>query len=212
MIISLHRLLTLIYPFRTRDIEPTHAKLAMGIVVVCSLAYSLGHHLTGSYYRFEGETVAFCEITPSSAVGINYLLTGMMLFFTIPSVLIPASNIAILVIATIKSKGRALPNRQALLTTSIVSWTFFLSVTPANTRVWIAFLAPTTPQPVWFKLIGQVSLFVNAILNPVIYTLTNRTFRGFLARLVCGRTNIVGVSQSQGGQPTASESRPETSG
>ena len=212
MLVSLHRLLTLIYPFRSRDIEPIHAKIVMGIVVVLKFVYTLGHHLFGSYYKFQGETVAFCEINPTSTSGINYLLTGIVINFIIPSVLIPASNIAILVIATIKSKGRALPSRQALFTISLVAWTFVLSVTPANTRVWLAFLAPTTPQPIWFEIMCLEFLFMNSILNPVIYTLTNRTFRRFLKKLVCGRTQTVGVSDSQIGQPKNKVSRAETSG
>ena len=212
MLVSLHRLLTLIYPFRSRDIQPIHAKVVMGVVVVSTFVYCLGHHLVGSYYKFLGETAGYCEITPSSTTGINYLLTGMVLYFIIPSLLIPASNIAILVIATIKSKDRALPSRRALLTISLVAWTFVLSVTPTNTRVWLVFLAPTTPQPPWFPIMCLEFLFMNSILNPIIYTLTNRTFRRFLTKLVCGRIQIVGGSDSQSVQPKTSESRAETSG
>ena len=187
--ISLHRLFSLLAPFTARSLNKRHALIVVGVLVSIGVVFQSCYHSVGAFYVFDTK-MGSCEISVTSAptqATVTYLLSGVCYWIVIPAVILPVSNIAILVIATIKSRKGMLPGRNALITVGCVTWAFIFSVTPVVVRIGIQTLNPFYPIPIWFVIMSQEFLFLNSILNPIIYTATNRSFRRFLIRTVTGR-------------------------
>ena len=102
----------------------------------------------------------------------------------LPILTIILTNLGILFIVTKSSlaRGTGLPGKNAILTVSCVAWVFVFSTTPTMIRVMLQ--SRQVPVPLWLYLFGHQMLFMNAISNPVIYTVTNRGFREFMARIL----------------------------
>ncbi|KAL5250509.1 hypothetical protein ACHWQZ_G016294 [Mnemiopsis leidyi] len=197
-VISLYRLFSLSAPFTARSFNKKHALVVVGVLVFITLVFQCCYHTVGAFYIFDTK-LGSCEIsvtaipTPTTVI---YLLTGVCYYIVTPAIILPISNIAILVIATIKSRSGRLPAKNALITVCCVTWVFVFSVTPVVVRIAFQTLDPFHPLPSWFMIMAQEFLFLNSILNPVIYTATNKSFRSFLIRLVVGRRGGEMVSYS----------------
>lgn len=177
MVISLYRLFTLLAPFRARGVTKGHAKIVVGVILSISVITHFCYHPIGAFYFFETR-LGSCEIsitTTPTTFTVNYLMAEVFYYIVIPAIVLPASNIAILVIATVKSRRGRLPGRQALVTVSCVTWGFVLSVTPLIVRVGLQMLDPLRVIPEWYLITAQEFLFLNSVFNPVIYTVTNRS-------------------------------------
>ena len=173
--ISLYRLFTLVAPFRARDVTKCHGAVLLGGIVGLSAVLHLYYHAVGAHYVFDPQ-FGSCEISLTLAP-ITYLLSMVCYWIVLPAVILPISNIAILVIATIKGKSGRLPGRAALVTVSCVTWAFVFSATPLVIRIGLQTLNPFHPIPSWYLLAAQEFLFLNPVLNPIIYTITNRSVR-----------------------------------
>ena len=199
--ISLYRLLSLLAPFTARSLNRRHALAVVAVLYGTNVAFHLGYHAVGAHYGYDAR-LGSCEISVTSGVipsqtTVTYLLTGVVWWIVVPAVILPVSNVAILVVATLKSRKGMLPGRNALITVCCVTWVFVFSVTPVVVRIGIQTLDPFHPIPAWFHILSQEFLFLNSILNPVIYTATNRSFRAFLVRTLTGRRTGEMISFSE---------------
>ena len=197
-VISLYRLFSLSAPFTARSLNKKHALIVIGVLLLITVVYQCCYHSVGAFYFYETK-LGSCEISVTASptpATVIYLLTGVCYYIVTPAIILPISNIAILVIATVKSRKGRLPAKNALITVCCVTWVFVFSVTPVVVRIAYQTLNPFHPLPQWFLLMAQEFFFLNSILNPVIYTATNKSFRSFLIRLVVGRRGGEGVSCS----------------
>ena len=99
----------------------------------------------------------------------------------------PPCSIAIVgnFFGTIQSKITKCYPRVALVTITIICWTFVISWLPFVIKVILTSAMDTVPP--WIYVFQIEMLGLNVTLNPVIYTLTNRRFRDFLVRTVFRR-------------------------
>ena len=75
--------------------------------------------------------------------------------------------------------------RVAVVTITIICWTFVISWLPFVIRVILA--SATDAVPAWLYVVQIEMLGLNVTLNPVIYTVTNRRFRDFLLKTIFRR-------------------------
>ena len=104
-----------------------------------------------------------------------------IVYMVLPLVVIVTANILILVKVSKVRKGS--PGFKAVITVSLVSWTFITCLVPLSTqatlrifRVDISALQPT------FSIISWECLLINIWINPVIYMVTNRSFKVFMMK------------------------------
>ena len=100
-----------------------------------------------------------------------------------PMCIIILTNLIILYIAGVVNNG---PRTKAVLTISLVCWTFVLSYAPLLVYYSLALLGKKLPG--WFQIVSSYTVSINNIVNPVIYTFTNKRFSMFLKGLVRGKT------------------------
>ena len=126
--------------------------------------------------------------------------TAGIVLSTVPISMIIITNIWILSIAgkyTRKQTGRGGPKRSAVTMVACICWTFLLSWAPYLT-IWICSLCYIR-VPKIYVTIAEHAITINAVVNPVIYTATNNTFRVFLTNLVRNRGRIERCDWKQAG-------------
>ena len=80
------------------------------------------------------------------------------------------------------------PSRKALITLSCLSAVFLLSYTPIFI-LWGFWLVKASK--VWMFILSQVGLALNVVSNPVIYTITNSSFRQFIQAHFVNRVAVI---------------------
>ena len=112
---------------------------------------------------------------------LGFLLFSVGTFCALPVKVIIIANIGILYLSYkhgAKKEGRGGLSRNALITVSCVCWGFVISVFPLTLRMMFQLLSVEAPN--WFYVAQCEIYFLNVMCNPLIYTFTNRRFRGFL--------------------------------
>ena len=144
--------------------------------------------------------------TPATSTNSNifyYMISYAVLFVGIPIILIIATNIMTLHIAitykrtnehsaTLRLGGASRPRTAAVITISCICWIFVISWVPGSrdphrpiTISWVpglVMIALKVNITSWFYIFQYGILSVNVVLNPVIYTITNKGFREFLTQ------------------------------
>ena len=73
----------------------------------------------------------------------------------------------------------------ALVTITVICWTFVISWLPFVIKVILTSAMDTVPE--WIYVVQIEMLGLNVTLNPVIYTVTNRRFRDYLVKTIFRR-------------------------
>ena len=134
----------------------------------------------GERFEFDPYSIG-CQITnglKKTDLAI-YVVSLIFIFVVVPVICIIAANLAILVLVA-RARG-GVPGINAVKTVSCVSWAFLISVIPSNVRLIIEM---NNVSPAWFDMVAWELMFMNAVVNPIIYTATSRSFRTFLINLV----------------------------
>jgi len=114
------------------------------------------------------------------------------------------TNIVILYIVGRKTgnQNHGNPSGKAVLTISLVCWTFVLSYAPL-----MALYLPGvdgSQLPGWYQVIASNSPSINLIVNPVIYTFTNKRFAKFMKGLMRGKITALRSLARNSDQPVSS--------
>ena len=180
--ISLYRAYALSRTLASRHLSPSTIHKAVIGFFIFSVLCTLGGIAIGQYYAFDPYLLS-CKLhgltdpNPLFAIGT---ITIVVMFFFVPVVGIISANLAILVLVA-RARG-GVPGINAVRTVSCVSWAFVISVIPMVVRGLLQ--VNSVPIPPWFYVAGHELLFMNVVVNPIIYTATNRGFRTFLTNLI----------------------------
>ena len=182
--ISVYRAYTLFRPLASRhEINPGTIHKALTGYSVFAAVYILGGvGIMGQYYFFDPFMLAciVSGLTNPTQLDFIYNIVATVIFVSVPLVGIITANLAILVLVA-RARG-GIPGINAVRTVSCISWIFLISVIPTNVRLLLQLTRVTIPT--WFYIMAQELLFMNAVVNPIIYTATNRGFRAFLIKLL----------------------------
>ena len=174
----------------TSELSPvTIHKAATGFSIFSAL-YTLCTLAMGQSYVFDPYLLS-CQLSglidPKPLYAI-YAILATVIFFSVPVVGIIIANLAILVMA-VRARGGipaktagCIPGINALRTVSCVCWAFVISVIPLNVRVLLQVTKVHIPS--WYYIAAHELLFMNALVNPIIYTVTNRDIRTFCIKLI----------------------------
>ena len=88
----------------------------------------------------------------------------------------------------------------AVLTVTCVCWLFLISWVPWIIKIF--FRSYGSNLPVWYSIFQQHVLTLNVVLNPVIYTLTNQSFKEVVKKRVLGKVQSVFCRVAGGGTGT----------
>ena len=114
-----------------------------------------------------------------------YADLSIYLTFTIPLICIVFLNITILIIAWRKTRNseRRTPI-SAILTVSCISLVFDVSIAPFTALTAMVKYKPLASIPTLFFTIQRECYLLNIALNPIVYTLTSRSFKEFVLKLL----------------------------
>lgn len=188
--ISLYRAVSLKNPFLFRGISDR--KIRIGIV--CLWIISSIMPLT-SYFL---ESVIFYEPTEMSCSSTVYdmpdygLLALFFLLFLLPMCTILISNIVMLIVSVryrrrmSESSGSVEDrNMTAVMTVTCVCWLFLVSWLPYIFKIFCR--TYSVDLPIGFFIFQAQFFALNLALNPVIYTLTNKSFKAVVEKRVLGK-------------------------
>ena len=201
--ISCYKLYTLLFPFRARVLSSIWAK---GFVIALWILISLYMimQISRGYFAYFEPAMLTCEPQYTGLGHEKEALVFAIIFFLIPLFIIIFTNIIILCIAVVykfKSYGRALtpdirreigmirrisgsfPSKMAIITVSLVSWTFILSLAPCAINL-IYHFVESNNLSVRYRLLQAQMYTINLMCNPVIYTATNVRFRNFIKTFI----------------------------
>ena len=190
--ISLYRAVLLKNPFFFRGVS--ECKIRKGIL--CLWMISCIMPLTSFFL----ESVIFYEPTEmscsSSVYGIpDYGLLALFFpLFILPMCIILISNVFMLVVSIqyqrrmSESSGED-GNMTAVLTVTCVCWLFLISWIPYIVKIFCRTYG--TNLPIWFFIFQAHFLSLNLVLNPIIYTLTNKSFKTVVKKKVLGKVLYV---------------------
>ncbi|KAL5266576.1 hypothetical protein ACHWQZ_G003825 [Mnemiopsis leidyi] len=134
-------------------------------------------------------------------VGLHHrhlALSALFLFGIIPVTLTINLNLYILACAfwitpASPSASARKYNRQALITVNAICWIFVLSWVPYVVRAILTLIS--IPLPLWFYTMQYNLNIISLTFNPIVYTITNRKFRRFLARRIARLSFMLVISR-----------------
>ena len=183
--ISLYRALSLKYPLQTLAICSTNkAKKVLVLIWVLAWTPPLISLLSNSTIYYEPKKIGCTSVAYYSSWSKVVVTLAMILLAGIPMLCIVVSNfvICIIVIRAKRKRNRlsicsnnANGNLKTVYTVSMVCLLFIVSWCPYIVRVTAD--AVGAPFPVWFHIFQIHLLSLNVALNPVIYTITSKSFR-----------------------------------
>ena len=184
--ISVYRLHKLIDPFKMLRVKPSRVRaflvLLWGLCTVyVMIAVCMGHK---AYFDPYILSCMGSGLTDPDIRSIIFCMAAATIFFNIPLLIIVISNIGMLCITSrhrSKRAGQIGPGKNALLTVSCISWVFVISVVPYTIRAVIQVFH--IDAPAWFYVMQNEFYYLNVMFNPVIYSITNVTFRNFLQEM-----------------------------
>lgn len=187
VIISAYRVFVLMKPFTAQNLGKKHGKIIMGIIWGFSIVFVVNAVFIMGQYTFFDPYILGCNTSGLSAEPgqLPYTIVCVTLFGGLPVLLIVISNVIILYIASKygrKAGKKGAISKNAIITVSAVSWVFVASVTPLCLRAMLQVLQ--VQMPTWFYIMQTESYYLNVACNPIIYTLTNAKFKGFITRIV----------------------------
>ena len=205
--ISLYRAVMLKNPFLLRAISDFKIRRGIACLWIISCIMPLTSLLLESIIFYDpGEMSCTSTLYATPNFGLYILF---FLLFLLPMCVIFISNIAMLVVsikyrrrmAEITSSGEE-RNMAAvtLLTVTCVCWLFLISWLPWIIKIF--FRAYGSNLPVWYSIFQQHVLTLNVVLNPVIYTLTNQSFKEVVKKRVLGPVQSVFCRVTGGGTGT----------
>ena len=188
--ISLYRAVLLKNPFLLRGMS--EGKIRVGIIGLWMIACIMP--LTSFFL----ESVIFYEPKEMSCSSSLYdtpnigLYTLFFLLFVLPLCTIFISNIVMLIVS-VRYRRRMVErsgsgediNMRAVLTVTCVCWLFLISWLPWIVKIF--YKSYGAELPAWYFIFQAHVLTLNVILNPVIYTLTNRSFQAVVKKRVLGK-------------------------
>lgn len=179
-VLSVFRLWVINKPRGVRDGIPLYrVKLLMLGLLVLSAYPGLSLTVLGCTGLF---VVHFINCLPSMECN-SVILRGVnaVLFTGSPLFLVWLSNISIMVILFKQShKFHDAVNRSTITLLLCICWAFSLAYTPFCIVSLLKLCG--IHGPMWLDLVGVYMTSINVIVNPVVYTIKNREFRGFLER------------------------------
>ncbi|KAL5265548.1 hypothetical protein ACHWQZ_G006318 [Mnemiopsis leidyi] len=178
LIVSIHRYFRCRYPNST--IARTDQKKANIIAILIwffscvFIAYTFVVHTKSDFNKkLVACSFKFGEDIPNLVI--------MSLLTLIPFIVITVINIVLWVYvrAYLKSHGCSDQTKTALLTTAAVTGLFWVMWSPTVARFHLSAIFGDESIPVWLEKTRYLYMF-GAYLNPLIYTLINKSFRDFL--------------------------------
>lgn len=123
-----------------------------------------------------------------------------------PMCIVILTNILILYIVsrTTQDQNNRNPGRKAVVTISLVCWIFVLSYAPLLPLYFPGVTGGKLPG--WYQLIASNTVTINLIVNPIIYTFTNKRFAGFMKGLVQGKITALMSLAGKGDARSSSQS------
>ena len=194
--ISLYRAVMLKNPFLLRSISTTKLKIAVSSIWFFSQIPAIISYATSSVVYYEPKKLACTSSAYTETSSFSLVVVGLVILLGGPMICIIGSNISILA-ASIRYKYKRKAarmmncstvddsNMKAITTVSIVCLVFLFSWTPFVVRVIAEGLKFALPS--WFFVFQAHFLLLSVAFNPIIYTVTNRSFRDIL------RTKVFGV-------------------
>ena len=188
--ISLYRVYALSRPLACRQLKPGTIHKALTGLAIISVLYMLSILAMGQYFLFDPYLLS-CQVsgqTDPNPLFVIYQSIGCVIFLVVPVVGIVIANLAILV-RVAKAQG-GIPGINAVKTVSYVSWALVISVTPTSVRFFLQ--VSRVPLPSWFYIAGLELLFMNTLVNPIIYAATNQGFQTFLSKIISRNQDSTG--------------------
>ena len=192
-VISVYRASMLKDPFLFRGISDTKIKVGLCLIWLISLTPALISIVTGSLVYYEPKKLSCTSSAYTSSSTFVVVLLGLGILIGIPMICILVSN-SFMLVASIRYKQRMARmrsgseeddgNMRAVITVNIVCWLFLFSWSPYVVR--IVCDASSVPLPIWFFIFQAHFLSLNIVFNPIIYTLTNKSFRHAVNQRVFG--------------------------
>ena len=189
VIISIYRLALLRNPFWLSGQDKWKLKLLMTALWFMASIPTLYAILSNSTVYYD-PYVFSCVSSGYSEDGFIVFILAFI-FLGIPILLIIICNIKILIIAVqykkkmSRERGLSCSNINALITVTCVCWVFIVSWIPYAVRILAE--AQSTDLPKWFFIFQPHVLRLNVVMNPIIYTCTNRSFKTCVKEQVLGK-------------------------
>ena len=178
LIVSIHRYLRCRYPNSTiARIDQKKANIIAVLVWFFSCVFIAYTFIVHTESDFNEKLVAcsfkFGEDIPNLVI--------MSLLTLIPFIIITVINIVLWVYvrAYLKSHGCSDQTKRALLTTAAVTGVFWVMWSPTVVRFHLSAIKGDEYIPAWLEKMRYLYMF-GAYVNPLIYTLINKSFRDFL--------------------------------
>ena len=191
MTIACYRCSRILAPLAMRWQHP--GRLAVVLWVFSLLFMSLFPVLMGAEIIYFPPSLScilsIATIDPNVAMCL--IIISLALFY-IPMIVIIIANSIILkrLITTTKYTGRhgkVRKTSKATLTIALICWVYIISVSPAAVAT---ILHICYHLPAWFTMATQYAVALNVVSNPVIYTVTNKKFAGFVLGWLRRETSI----------------------
>ena len=192
-VISLYRGMMLKDPFLFRGVSTVKIKIGLLLIWLISLTPAVISVSTSSTVYYEPKKLSCTSSAYTSPSTFIIVALGLGILIGVPMICILVSNTFMLV-ASIRYKRRSTRmrsgtgeddgNMKAVVTVNVVCWLFIFSWSPFVVRILCD--ATGVPLPVWFFIFQAHFLSLNIVLNPIIYILTNRSFRDVVKKRVFG--------------------------
>ena len=192
--ISLYRAVMLKNPFLFRAISDFKIRCGIACLWIISCIMPLTSFFLESVIFYDPAEMS-CSSTLYATPNFGLYILFFLLFL-LPMCIILISNIAMLIVsikyrrrmAAMTSSGEE-RNMTAVLTVTCVCWLFLISWLPWILKIF--FRSYGANLPVWYYIFQQHVLTLNVVLNPVIYTLTNQSFKEVVKKRVLGKIQAV---------------------
>ena len=201
--ISLYRAVLLKNPFFFRGMSQSKIRVGLVCLWLAGSIFPLICFFLESIIYYEPKEMS-CTSSAYAMAGLDWYYLVVGLLFVLPMLVILASNTVMLIVsiryrrrmARMSSSDAAdTSNMTAVLTVTCVCWLFMISWLP-----WIIVILCESyygvDLPIWFSIFQQHLLGFNVVFNPVIYTLTNKSFKAVLKKKVYGPI-LSAVSRSE---------------
>ena len=186
--ISVHRLTLLRNPFWLLGQDKWKLQFFMAGLWSLTLIPTIFAILSNSNVYYE--PVVFSCVSSAYPKNEYILFILILILLGVPFILIVFCNIKILII-TVQYKKKMSRERgvnyrsiNALKTVTCVCWVFIMSWIPYAVRILAK--AQSVQLPKWFFIFQQHVFRLNVVLNPMIYTSTNRSFKACVQEHVLG--------------------------
>ena len=189
VVISCYRVWILKKPAAVRQNIPLYYVWIVMVVVLCiPLFWVLGYILAGSYVYYL-PTDLNCMMTHSNKDNFLFSLKiSSIVLIVFPLIVLIVTNVAILWIvakSTATMGRKAIPNMNTVISIGCICWAFILSYIPT------VILYNMSDPPEFMHLLKVYILSINTIANPIIYSISNASFRNYLKSICClGTTHI----------------------